>query len=214
MCCLAEPRPWVWWSAGVGVGHAGPWCGRKRPGATTVGWRRPMGREAWGGWPKGALWRRLWWRWVHRMIAAGVGCDAAYEAEARWEGRAPRFRGVCAAYAAIAAVLRFIAWGTLKEAAMRKKTAAEHFVCRHRGVRSLHAAFANRCRSGGFVFVGGPGASLVRRRPSGPARGLLGVCYERQPNIIERAISRLSGEMAPTAPKTQATHRGQNGAGR
>ena len=31
---------------------------------------------------KAPLWRRLWC-WVHRMIAAGVGCDAAYEAEAR-----------------------------------------------------------------------------------------------------------------------------------
>ncbi len=84
VCCLAEPCP-------LGVVVSRRWSGACR----ALVWSQEAGRyhcgvlaQAYvGARPrvdgrKAPLWRRLWWRWVHRMIAAGVGCDAAYEAEA------------------------------------------------------------------------------------------------------------------------------------
>ena len=84
VCCMLEPCPIgvlvsrrikgeckaLTWSDQAGRYHCGVLARayeQARPGVD--------GRKA-------PIWRRAWWRWVHRMIAAGVGCDAALQTEA------------------------------------------------------------------------------------------------------------------------------------
>lgn len=92
VCCLAEPCP-----VGVLVSRrrtggcaALKWsdaggryvCGLMGEADVTAGPSADGGRPAW--------WHRLWRRWVRRVIASGIGCDAGLEvsapAAARGEG--------------------------------------------------------------------------------------------------------------------------------
>ena len=83
VCCMLEPCP-----IGVLVSR------RIRGECKALAWSDQAGRyhcgvlaKAYEGarpgvdGRKASIWRRAWWRWVHRMIAAGVGCDAALQTE-------------------------------------------------------------------------------------------------------------------------------------
>ena len=83
VCCLMEPCP-----IGVVV------SGRRQGACKALVWSDEARRYHCGvlasayaaarpglDGRKAFIVKRWWWRWVHRMIAAGVGCDAALETE-------------------------------------------------------------------------------------------------------------------------------------
>ena len=82
VCCLLEPCP-------IGVVYSGRFKGACRALTWSDEARRyhcgvlsqayAQARPSLQGRPA-PIWRRWWWRWVHRIIAAGVGCYAALEA--------------------------------------------------------------------------------------------------------------------------------------
>lgn len=78
VCCLAEPCP-------VGVLVSRRWKGACKALVWSDEAKRYhcglMGRAMLAG-ARVSLWRRLWQRWVRRMISAGSGCDASIEVQA------------------------------------------------------------------------------------------------------------------------------------
>ncbi len=78
VCCLAEPCP-------VGVLVSRRWRGACKAlvWSDAVGLYRCglLGDASGVGGQAAPFWRRLWQRWVRRMIASGVGCDASIEVD-------------------------------------------------------------------------------------------------------------------------------------